>query len=118
MEKFAFEKLTIYQKSIEFALMIRLLSKEIKSDYEILDQMKRAALSISLNIAEGSGRFHKGDKKNFYYISRGSLFECIPIINILLKEKSITKEQYDTIYVAAQILAKMLTRLIQSVDKK
>ena len=58
MEKYAFENLDIYQKSIDYVLSIRKLCKETKSDYDILDRLKRAALSISLNIAEGNARFH------------------------------------------------------------
>jgi len=52
---FSFEKLDIYQKSIDFALEVRKLCRNIKSDYDILDQLKRAALSVSLNITEGAG---------------------------------------------------------------
>ena len=53
MNKFSFENLDIYQKSIEFTLTIRKLCKDIKADYDILDQLRRASLSISLNIAVG-----------------------------------------------------------------
>ncbi len=45
-------------------------------------------------------------------------FECIPIITIIQKENQITEEPKNDIYDKAQILAKMLTKLIQSVDKK
>ena len=117
MEKYTFENLDIYQKSIDYVLSIRNLCKETKSDYDILDQLKRAALSISLNIAEGAGRYHKRDKKNFYFIARGSLFECIPILTILLKENTISEVNYNEIYSTSQDLAKMLTKLIQSMDK-
>jgi len=83
-----------------------------------LDQLKRAALSVSLNIAEGSGKFHKKDKKNFYYFARGSLYECIPILSILFKENVISNETFNQIYAESQVLSRMLTRLIQSVDIK
>ena len=113
---FSFENLDIYQKAIEFTIEIRHLCKNIKTDYDILDQIKRSSLSVSLNIAEGAGRWHKGEKRNFYYIARGSLFECIPILKILQKENLISNEQYDTFYNNAENLAKMLTKLIQSVS--
>ena len=57
MGKFAFENLEIYQRAVDFALEIRKICRDIRADYEILDQLKRAALLISLNLAEGSGRF-------------------------------------------------------------
>ena len=113
---FSFEKLDIYRKSLDFSLNIRQICKTIKTDYDILDQLKRAALSISLNIAEGAGRWHKKEKRNFYFIAKGSLFECIPIMKILYKEELISKEDYNSFYNHAEDLAKMLTKLIQSVS--
>lgn len=116
MEKYSFENLDIYQRSIDFTLNLRKICKKIKTDFEILDQIKRASLSVSLNLAEGSGRNHKRDKKNFYYFARGSLFECIPILTILRKEDLISMDEFNSIYSESQILAKMLTRLIHSLD--
>lgn len=116
MEQYSFEKLDIYKRSIDFASTIRVICRNIKTDYGILDQLKRAALSVSLNIAEGAGRYHKKDKKNFYCIARGSLYECIPILTILLREKRIAQSQYDELYLESLVLSKMLTRLIQSID--
>ena len=113
---FAFEKLDIYQKSIDFVRDIRAFCKKTKTDYDILDQLKRAALSVSLNVAEGSGRWHKGEKKHFYYIARGSLYECIPILQILLSEELVTQNQYNDLYEKAENLAMMLTKLIQSIN--
>ncbi|MGZ3781951.1 MAG: four helix bundle protein [Pseudobdellovibrionaceae bacterium] len=43
----------------------------------LADQLSRAALSIPLNIDEGNGRWHNGDKRNFFWIARGSAFECV-----------------------------------------
>jgi len=118
MEQYSFEKLEIYQRAVEFALQVRKLCRSGQTDHDTLDQLRRASLSVSLNLAEGSGRYHSRDKKNFYYIARGSLFECIPILTILKKEGIIHDEQFTEIYTESQILAKMLTKLIQSVDKK
>ena len=117
-DRFAFENLDIYKRAVEFALKVRKLCKLKQTDHDILDQLRRASLSIALNLTEGSGRYHHRDKKNFYYIARGSLFECIPILTILKAECVITEDQYEEIYSESQILAKMLTKLIQSVDKK
>jgi four helix bundle protein len=63
---FDFEKLQVYQKSKEFNLKIK---KEIlsldKIDKTTKDQLKRASLSIVLNIAESTSRFSNADKKTF-----------------------------------------------------
>ena len=76
---FAFEKLIVYQKSVDFADQICLRSESFPRGYGFLaDQINRASLSISANIAEGNGRFTVPDRKNFFGIARGSLQECVP----------------------------------------
>jgi four helix bundle protein len=74
---FIFEKLEVYQKAVECAERIATLSKGMAGQgyYHLLDQLRRASLSISLNIAEGNGRWHTKDTKNFFWIARGSVFE-------------------------------------------
>lgn len=60
---FAFEKLQVYQKSVIFADNICTMTKDFPRGYYFLgDQLNRAALSISANIAEGNGRFTKPDR--------------------------------------------------------
>jgi four helix bundle protein len=80
---FGFEKLDTYKKAREFNLEIRkdVLSNE-KQDRVSKDQLRRAAMSIMLNIAEGSSRFSKADERNFYVISRGSLIESVAILDL------------------------------------
>jgi len=59
---FDFEKLVVYSKARVFNKNVIALLKDAKSRI-VIDQLQRAALSISLNIAEGSGRFTKPDKR-------------------------------------------------------
>lgn len=81
--KFKFEELRIYQESIDFVSTIYVLTKEWPTiyKYSLADQLQRAALSIPLNIAEGSGRT-SNDFAHFITISRGSCYECIAILTI------------------------------------
>ena len=77
---FAFEKLIVYQKSIDFADAVCGHTEQFPSRYGFLvDQLNRAALSISSNIAEGNGRFTKADRRFFFGIARGSVQECVPL---------------------------------------
>ena len=73
----SFKDMPIWQKAMEIAEKIFVLSDGLpkKEDYGFTSQVRRSALSISANIAEAFGRFHKLDKINFYYMSRGSLTE-------------------------------------------
>ena len=70
---FAFEKLLVYQKAIDFADRVCQLAGGFPRGFWFLaDQLNRAALSIATNIAEGNGRFTKADRRNFFGIARGS----------------------------------------------
>ena len=81
---FDFEKLLVYQRAKVFHKNLQFnIVSEVEIDRVIANQLKRAALSIPLNIAEGTSRFSHADKRNFYVIARGSLFECIAILDIL-----------------------------------
>jgi len=71
---FAFEKLMVYQKSVDFADRVCSITSDFSARYNFFaDQLNRAALSISSNIAEGNGRFTKADRKNFFGIASNRL---------------------------------------------
>lgn len=75
---FDFEKLTVYQKSREARkLLFSALLGAKNLDRFTGDQLRRSVLSIILNIAEGTGKSSKADKKNFFTIARGSTYEVV-----------------------------------------
>ena len=77
------EKLDVYKVSIEFmALAINIVETVPRGYSSLGDQLKRAAWSIPLNIAEGCGKNTINDKKRFYAIARGSAMECGAIIDV------------------------------------
>lgn len=73
----SFEEMPVWIKSMNMAEKIFFLTEKLpkKEDYGLTSQIRRSALSVSGNIAEGFGRKHTKDKLNFYYDSRGSLSE-------------------------------------------
>jgi len=119
MEKFAFENLEVYQMALNWVEQVEDICKILqgKISKTFIDQLSRAALSISLNIAEGNGRWHKADKRQFFWVARGSVFECVPIIQVMHRKKFLTDVQYEEFYDQLQSMAKMLSGLIKSVDK-
>lgn len=117
VDQFSFEKLDVYQRALRFSKKVLTLTKEIKGQYSWCDQLNRAATSISLNLAEGSGRWHVKDKANFYYIARGSAFECVPLIELGVELSLIADSQKDELRNDLQAVCQMLTKLIQSVKK-
>lgn len=113
--EFMFEKLDVYQRAVMFVETIDLVLDKVKGKIPAsrLDQLARASLSIPLNIAEGNGRWHAGDRKQFITIARGSAFECIPILQILRNRSLLSMEEHQCIYGDLQIISKMLTSLIK-----
>lgn len=117
---FVFEKLEVYQKALQFVVELDRLALGLKGkvSYSLLDQLTRASTSICLNIAEGSGRWHRTEKRNFMVIARGSVFECIPILQIIRAKTLVSDEDYKLVYSAAAQIAKMLSGLISHLDSK
>lgn len=87
-------------------------NKEI--DQYLRDQLKRASISIVINIAEGSGKFSKADKRNFYTTARGSVYECVSLLEIVLEEELMDKNKFHEFYKKYEELSKMLLGLINS----
>ncbi len=112
---FDFENLEVYKKAKNLnkeILVFLHINKNI--DNYLRDQLKRASISIVINIAEGSGKFSKADKKNFYTIARGSVYECASLLDLLLDENCIEKDKYDNYRNNYEIISKMLFKLIDS----
>ena len=110
---FMFENLNVYQKAISFAEEVGSLTEDFpKGNYYLVDQLNRAALSIATNIAEGNGRYHKPDRKNFFRISRGSAFECVPILEIAKRKELIKEEQAKALKENLDEICKMLSGLM------
>lgn len=115
---FDYQKLTVYKKAKSFNKDHYNFIKTLGIPKHIKDQLNRASFSILLNIAEGSGRFTSPDKKNFYVISRGSVFECAAIFDYLLEIEMIESEEFLKVNSELEEISKMLYALIQLYDKK
>ncbi|MFT5780308.1 MAG: four helix bundle protein [Crocinitomicaceae bacterium] len=115
---FDFEKLVIYNKAKLFNSEIRAFIKETQLDPTTKDQLRRASFSVVLNIAEGSGRFTKPDRRNFFVIARSSAFECVAILDVLQDEGTIEKSNYDRFYNVAEEISKILFAMIRNLSKK
>jgi four helix bundle protein len=78
----AHEKLDVYRCPIEFlALSSRIAESIPRGNSVLLEQLKRAALSIPLNIAEGAGKQSTQERKRYYGIARGSAMECGAVLD-------------------------------------
>ncbi len=82
MDGFEHEKLDVYSKSIEFLASAEGIAHSLPRGRAYLaDQLRRAALSITLNVAEGAGEFAIADKARFYRMARRSATESAAILD-------------------------------------
>ena len=86
--------------------------------FGLTNQMRRAAVSISSNIAEGSSRASRTDFARFIEIATGSLFEVVSQTTIALRRKTIAQNDYNRIYAAAEKQSKMLSGLRRSFSQR
>ena len=79
-----YERLDVYQAAVQFlALSHRVLCRLPRGNATIADQLRRAALSIPVNIGEGTGKRSPKDRARFYEYSRGSAMECGALFDAL-----------------------------------
>lgn len=110
---FMFENLKVYQKAVALAEEIGNLTEGFpKGNYYLADHLNRASLSIATNIAEGNGRYSKADRKNFFRISRGSAFECVPIFELCSRKKLLDIEKHKRLKEDLDEICKMLSGLM------
>lgn len=109
---FNFEELMVYQKAIDFVDKIYSLTKKYPRDemFGLTSQLRRAAVSISLNISEGSART-KNDFNRFLDMARGSVFECLTILRISMKQNYINQLEFDNLENDLAEISKMLSGL-------
>ena len=116
----SFEDLIIWQKAQELAEKIYLLADSnefIKKDFALNDQLRRAALSISDNIAEGF-EYNNPDFHRFLRIAKGSCGEIINKILFLVRMKFINEKEALELSNAAKLLGQQIGELIKKVKSK
>ena len=113
---FNFEKLEVWRKAIDFADLIYKETRAFPSEerFGLTNQLRRAAVSISSNIAEGSSRSSKTDFARFTEIAAGSVFETVSQAFIARRQGFFTEEQFRNIYADAEQLSRMLSGLRKS----
>ena len=113
---FDFQKLEVYRKSRDFYLNCKRVMEASDAERHVRDQLGRAAYSIALNIAEGSAKKTNADRRHFFTVARGSIFECAAILDILLQEGKIDKVVYSTLLNLASEISKMLFVMARNLD--
>ena len=117
---FNFEKLDVWQKAIDFADLVYNSTRNFPSEerFGLTNQMRRAAVSISSNIAEGTSRMSQTDFKRFVEIATGSVFEVISQAFIGKRQGLLTQDAFSSLYSAAEEVGRMLSGLRKSLSGK
>ena len=111
-----YQDLAVWQKSMDLVEAIYRVSRQFPAEerFGLTDQVRRSAISIPANIAEGQGRLHQGDFRRFLSIARGSLMETETHIEVALRLRMIEHNEVQSIHGLIQDVGRLLNGLIRS----
>jgi four helix bundle protein len=114
----SYRDLIVWQKSMYLVKMVYLLTNQLPKDeqYSLTSQLKRSAISVASNIAEGYGRQHKREYIHFLQISRGSLFELQTQLEIAVMVGYLNTDQLTEVNEIGVEIEKMLNSLIKKLS--
>jgi len=110
---FRFEKFEVWKQSVDFADLIYTLTRGFPRDeqFGLTSQMRRAAVSVSSNIAEGSSRLSDKEFARFVEIAYASLMEVVSQVFVAMRQTMVDQSQFDRIYGDAENIARKLSAL-------
>ena len=116
---FDFEKLEVYQLALDYLDRVFDICRNLPGGirYSLGDQLTRAALSISNNLAEGTGKRSKKEKARYYNTAMDSARECISMVNVLLRRQQIDNQLYEELRHSGRRMTGMIHGLLLSLDR-
>ncbi|MEI9945297.1 MAG: four helix bundle protein [Chitinophagaceae bacterium] len=114
----SYRDLIVWQKAMKLVTDIYSATRSFPSEelYALTSQLRKCAISIPSNIAEGYGRNSTGDYKRFLQISVGSVFELQTQIEIALNLKYLSTEIFTNLFNASKEIELMLISLIKKIN--
>ena len=114
-----FRQLQVWEKSHRLALEIYQTTKDFpkEEEYGLTSQIKRAAISIASNIAEGMGRQYKKDTVQYLHIARGSVYELETLLNIATMIEILQFNKYQELLETIDTVVRHLNGLISPQKK-
>lgn len=116
---FEFQNWSVYQKALDFVVEAYKLCEGLPatSANGLRDQLRRASQSVPLNIAEGCSRWGKKDKANFWRVAKGSVFECVALLDVIERLK-MAEIDFNCLHDDLVQIGKMLSGLIRFIEKE
>jgi four helix bundle protein len=120
MAGFGFEQLSVWQKALVFADVVYDMTESFPRSerFGLTSQLRRAAVSVSSNIAEGSGRGSKRDFSRFVEITFGSVCEVVSQTHLSHRRGFVSEEDLNRVRASGEELGKMMSGLRASLDRK
>ena len=111
-----FQELNVWQKAKDLAVYVYKVSREGKfsKDFGLRDQIRRAAVSIPSNIAEGDELNSDKQSIRFFYIAKGSSAEVLTQAIIAKEIGYLVEDNFEHIKCECEMISRMLSRLIQA----
>ena len=107
-----FQKLDAYRCAIDFvALTVEIQAAIPRGHGDLRDQLRRAAISVPLNIAEGSGRATEADASRHFAIARGSVMECAAVLDVIRVLGGLQEQPHQQAIGLLARLVAMLTKM-------
>ena len=113
---FRFQKLVIWQRSADLAINLDEVADQLEErrKYRFAEQLRAAGLSISNNIAEGSGSNTTPDFRKFFFIARKSAFECASMLLIFQRRNYVTESLCDELVSELESVSRMIVSFSRS----
>src|SRR5690554_6738061 len=113
MYEYPFEKLEAWKESKNLSIRVYQLTKRFPQEerYGLVDQMRRASISVCCNIAEGSARRTKKDQSHFYTVAYGSLMELLNLVVISKELSYLSIENYHGLRSLIEVASKKIYAL-------
>jgi four helix bundle protein len=114
-----FTHFDVWNKAMDLAVEVHHITKDFPKEemYGVTSQMRRSAISVAANIAEGFGRYTYADKMHKYVQARGELIELMTFVHYCHRVEYLSPQEHATLLERCQDVRMMLNALISKMNK-
>lgn len=115
-----YENLRVWSEAMRLAELVYDATSDFprREDFGLTAQMRRAAISVPSNIAEGCGRYHTKEFIHFLYVARGSLFELMTLFDLSLRSMYLVSDGCAKLRIQSEKVLSALSGLVRSLERR